>query len=697
MPQLESCVMGPGDSREAVGCLSPEQLLAFAVGKLPMELLDKVAAHLGGCSRCVCVLENLHDRGDALIASLRNCDREEALLPPALSAGTPSSERVAPPDHDKLPTTVDEEPPATPSGEMPLPRWFGRYVLVEQLGCGAMGKVYKARQPGTNRLVALKMIRAGSYAEPHELARFRVEIEAAARVNHVNVVTVYECGEHDGLPYFCQELVEGGTLAERLGGKPLPEREAAALVRSLAHGLQHIHNASLVHRDLKPRNILLTDDGTPKISDFGLAKLRDRDGCTETDAILGTPAYMAPEQAAGHSKHSGPAADIYALGAILYEALTGRPPFRGESKAAILEQVRTRKPPRPRAIRPGLDPALERIVLRCLHREPGLRYGSASEVADALDRWLVGRRPPVQPWYWLSWVWYTARLQAAWIGMALLVVGGAAVVLALWALDPDRPLREIKAQLARGEPVTLIGPTGSPRWSRWRLGEAQVGVNAEGVFTVSTWADASLLELVDNPQASHFLFRAEVRHEQSDKVYDGVGLYVGYRAPSGDDVPVHGGCRLTYDDMFDAVEAWRRLPAKAASGPQPKGNLVYLGGFMHVEQEGGLSRRCAFANVAPEAFRAAGPRHPQWRKLAVEVSPALLAGRWAGDPLGQVPAEKFRREGDFFLGQMRRTGWIGPSSKIDTSLHPLGGLGLFLSHGSASFRNVVVEPLGNDP
>jgi serine/threonine-protein kinase len=613
----------------------------------------------------------------------------------------------APVDQGQAPGSNDDrdansagpERPCQQPGRGVLPAVSG-YEVLGELGRGGMGLVYKARQPGTNRLVALKTVLAGRYAEPQERERFRVEIEAAARVKHPNVVTVYECGEHEGLPYFSMELVEGGTLVELLGGKPLPACRAAALVRSLAQGLQQMHAAGIVHRDLKPRNVLLTEEGTPKISDFGLAKLIDRSGGTQPDVILGTPAYMSPEVAAGGSKRAAPAADVYGLGAILYEALTGRPPFRGDTKAAILELVRTRMPARPRALRPEIDPALEQIVLRCLHKEPGLRYRTAAELADALGCWLAGRRSRVRPWYWLSWAWYVTRRRAAWIGMALLVVGGAAVLLALWALDPDRPRREIRARLARGDRVELIGATGGPRWSRWRLGaeEAQVQITSEGSFTLYTWADASLLELVDDPQTTHYLFRAEVRHENSDKLADGVGLFVGYRPESGDGPRVHCGCRLSYDDIFDALEDWRTLPAETRPPQSPKGNQVYLGGFLQVEQVTGPGHyRCAYAHVTPEMFVSAGPGRTDWRKLTLEVSPERLAGWWSDQPVGEVPANDFQEHGAYSAEFLRGTSRIGPARQLDTALHPRGGIGLFLSHGSASFRNVVIEPLDNGP
>jgi serine/threonine protein kinase/WD40 repeat protein len=273
------------------------------------------------------------------------------------------------------------------------------YEVLGELGRGGMGVVYRARQVGLDRLVALKVVRAGAHAGPEELARFRREAEAIARLRHPNVVEVYEVGDRDGLPYFSMELCGGGSLAQQLAGGPLAPRRAAELVETLARAVQTAHEAGIVHRDLKPANVLLTADGTPKITDFGLAKKRD-DGASELTAsgvILGTPAYMAPEQASGDGKHVGPAADVWALGTILYELLTGRPPFRAATPFDTLMQVLSDAPEPPARLRPGVPAALDAICLRCLEKKPARRYGSAAELADDLRRFRDGLPLAVRP------------------------------------------------------------------------------------------------------------------------------------------------------------------------------------------------------------------------------------------------------------------------------------------------------------
>ena len=280
------------------------------------------------------------------------------------------------------------EPPARPGAIAPhgLPAIPG-YELLETLGAGGMGVVYLARQTGLNRRVAVKMIRGGSQARPDHFARFRIEAEAVARLRHPNIIQIHEIGEVDGLPFVSLELLEGGSLADRLEGTPQPARQTAELLLTLASAIQVAHDVGIVHRDLKPSNVLFTEDGIPIITDFGLAKRIDSDSRqTETGQIMGSPSYMAPEQARGHTRDVGPAADVYALGAILYEMLTGRPPFKGETPMETVRQVIDDEVVPPSRLVPKVDRDLETICLKCLSKEPPRRYASASALAEDLDR-----------------------------------------------------------------------------------------------------------------------------------------------------------------------------------------------------------------------------------------------------------------------------------------------------------------------
>jgi serine/threonine protein kinase len=342
----------------------------------------------------------------------------------------PHAPRPSPPPYQPdVPTLLMPGPqgtvPLTPPPDAP-PSVPG-YEILGELGRGGMGVVYKARQVALNRVVALKVILSGCHAGKEDLARFRLEAESIARLQHPAIVQVYDVGLHNGAPYLSLEFCGGGSLAARLNGTPLPPDEAAELVEALARAVHYAHEQGVVHRDLKPANVLLTfhsvsrrseggagatlppaplperrlNGAAPKITDFGLAKVLD--ACTtvvggtgsapvltETGIVLGTPSYMAPEQAGGHNKAVGPAADIYGLGAILYECLTGRPPFVAATQFDTVMQVINNEPLPPRMLNRRLDADLEKVTLKCLQKQPKDRYPSAEALADDLRRYRNG-------------------------------------------------------------------------------------------------------------------------------------------------------------------------------------------------------------------------------------------------------------------------------------------------------------------
>jgi serine/threonine protein kinase/tetratricopeptide (TPR) repeat protein len=361
-----------------------------------------------------------------------------------------------------------------PGGAVP-PRVVAGYEILGELGRGGMGVVYKGRHQKLHRVVALKMIRGGAQAGREELVRFRLEAEAVARMQHPNIVQIYEIGEHDGLPFFSLEFISGGTLHQRLAGATMPAREAAVLVETLARAIHYAHQRGIVHRDLKPANIMLEGEAeagdvgrignpsqpsgslVPKITDFGLAKNLGEDaGQTGSGSILGTPSYMAPEQAQGRTRDIGPPADIYALGAILYDLLTGRPPFRGDTVMETLNQVIHVEPLAPTRLHPRLARDLETICLKCLHKDVPRRYASAQELADDLRRFLDGEsilaRPTTPMERAVKWVRRRpagAALLAVSVA-ALLALGGAGYLLALNERGKSRAeFERAEAQLAR--------------------------------------------------------------------------------------------------------------------------------------------------------------------------------------------------------------------------------------------------------
>ena len=336
-----------------------------------------------------------------------------------------------------------------------LPRIHGHEVR-EVLGRGGMGVVYKAWHCRLQRPVAVKMLLAGAYAQSQELERFLREAETVAGLRHANIVQVHEAGDVDGRPYFTMEFVEGGSLAQQLAGTPQPARQAAALVAAVAEAVHAAHQRGIVHRDLKPGNILLTADGTPKLTDFGLARhLEGTAGLTQSGAPLGTPSYMAPEQAEGKLRDVGPAADTYALGAILYELLTGRPPFLAETAAETLRQVVSQAPVPPSRLNAAVPRDPETICLKCLEKDQRQRYASAAALAEDLQRFqrdepIVAR--PVGPagrvLRWTRRHPTRAALVATALAMVGLAIGGGA-----WLVQ-QRAERRAESRSAVGTAVS---------------------------------------------------------------------------------------------------------------------------------------------------------------------------------------------------------------------------------------------------
>jgi tRNA A-37 threonylcarbamoyl transferase component Bud32 len=326
------------------------------------------------------------------------------------------------------------------------------YELLDEIARGGMGVVYKARHRRLNRIVALKMIGAGEHVHPAQRARFLIEAEAVARLHHPNIVQIYDFGETDGRPFVILELLEGGSLADRLKGTTQPGRVAAELVATLASAMHAAHQAGIVHRDLKPSNVLFDRDGTPKIADFGLAKrLEVEEHHTQSGQVMGTPSYMAPEQAQGHVRQIGPRADIYALGATLYEMLTGRPPFKTPSTMETLHQVIYEDVVPPSKLRVRLARDLETICLKCLHKEPQKRYGTAQELADDLRRYLDNRPIRARRTSLLErgTKWVRRRPAAATLaGLATLALLAATAVGLHWDAEQRKALRDDARRVA---------------------------------------------------------------------------------------------------------------------------------------------------------------------------------------------------------------------------------------------------------
>jgi hypothetical protein len=415
--------------------------------------------------------------------------------------------------------------PAAPAAQGP---GVPGYEILHELSRGGMGVVYQARQVQLKRLVALKMILAGAHAGEHERRRFRLEAEAVARLQHPSIVQIYEVGETEGKPFFSLEFCAGSSLADKLHGTPLPPWKEADVVETLARAIDAAHQAGIVHRDLKPANVLLTADGQPKITDFGLAKQLDRaTGQTASGAILGTPSYMAPEQAAGKTKEVSPAADIYALGAILYELMTGRPPFQATTLLDTVQQVLADGPVPPSRWQPKLPRDLETICLKCLHKEPRRRYATALDLAEDLRRFLAHEPIRARPVGLLAragrWLQRPERIRDAGLIMilhalvravvALFFLASCAVKLYNHTFDPEG-----------GIVVFYVSGLGVINfWAGWRtmgknlpaiwigLGIALLYLGTKLPFFRTTWETSSDSQIVDpvkilNPVFFYTLF-----------------------------------------------------------------------------------------------------------------------------------------------------------------------------------------------
>jgi serine/threonine-protein kinase len=581
------------------------------------------------------------------------------------------------------------------------------FELYEKLGEGGMGVVYRARDLRLDQPRAIKVIRAGPFAGRDAHDRFEREAKAVARLDHPGVVRIYALGEHAELLYICMEFLEGGSLKARLARGPLEVRAAAGLVRQLALAVEHAHANRVLHRDLKPANVLLAADGTPKVADFGLAKLLDsNEELTHTGAVMGTPAYMAPEQAEGRPRDINVQTDVWALGVVLYECLVGRPPFKGECRSETLDLVKTQPPVALRQLRPEVPAELEAICLKCLEKEAERRYATAADLAADLQAWLDGKAPAIRPARGLRrlargirrrWRLTTA---AAVVLLAALVAG-----LLTYLKHPDRPLWQMQAQLRRGEPVELIGATGGPHWSRWRVGEnnATMSVESDGTFVVNTWP-LTLLELLpDTAGQRHYRIRAEVRHLRGGEHGD-VGLYFAATTDRTPPVPMLSFLHVHYNDLHDAIAIFHeRIPAALQRQERlkpPPGNRVILGSRYRIADLEQEAPDLSSGLAARAVFRPAGIAHAgqpgEWREVQIEVSPTVIRAWWNGQLVGELNPGAVEADANKAMQQMRQKPALQAAlGGYVPHLDWQGGLGLYLYASSASFRNVHIEPVND--
>ena len=573
------------------------------------------------------------------------------------------------------------------------PLVLGNLEIYEEVGRGGMGVVYRARQKLANREVAVKVLGINQAIRPDLADRFKREIEALAGLRHPNIVDVYEVGEETGCVYFAMEFVPGGSLAGRLKSQPMIPGEAAAIIEQLADAVHAAHEMGLIHRDIKPGNVLIAAGRKAKLTDFGLARWIDQEeGLTETGAVLGTPSYMAPEQAAGSKQGTlGRAADVYGLGATLYELLTGRAPFRGANTFETVRKVLNDPPVPPRLVNPAIDSDLESVCLKCLEKAPARRYATAHELAEDLRRWKKGEPTLARPASWPRRAWREGKKLAPWI----IAIAAAILIGSVAASIGPPPAQQIMYALKRGDSVTLIGETGAPRYYRWAVGTGEVSQPRVGEPFLLSCSGSGMVELVPDSQTDRYRFSAEYRVDASTDPDSWGGIYLTHqRNALGTGIMADRAVVLGFsDDLINKAPRFGRefdliTVTDALSVP------VSLGGFEFDHALlGSLQVKETKVSIIFD--------HP-WRQIVATVKPDEIEVLWrepdgtyspvATPPSRTIPNRLMENASEQHREKLRaKRPDIAPERLLP--YNPRGGVGLYLRNARVYFRNVVLEPL----